>query len=186
MEIPITVHEGHLLGHLGWAEDGRFLLLLLQPLSNKLYRLGGVPFVGVGTFQYPHVVYAPAIVNDALLQNLAQLEWRKVYLAHEGAVAGMKTEDTSVSQLVSPVSEPSSTLTLPFHFDPRHLILQHPHMLVFDGNFSRLPDIAWTGDPPMALALLMKWTTGRNCIPEMMISAPAESWMFIHLGLCTN
>ncbi|KAI0752071.1 hypothetical protein C8Q74DRAFT_1308567, partial [Fomes fomentarius] len=141
-DIPTVTHKGKLLGHLGWVEDRRFLLLLLQQLPSdkgtERYRVDGLPLETFETVWFPHIVYAPAAMNDTMQhRQLAQSEWRKVYLAHEHVIATMKTEDTSVFQTVSPV--------------PEH---QHPAALTFDRRSSRLPDVGvtWTGDPPVILA----------------------------------
>ncbi|KAI0752074.1 heterokaryon incompatibility protein-domain-containing protein [Fomes fomentarius] len=178
-ELPLIKHEGQLLGHLGWVEDGRLLFLLLQPLrsdnillEDKLHMVG-VPLVGAGKFQLPHVVYAPTPLQDSLImQEPEVVKWKKVYLAYDVVAPTTNDEDTSI---FNPVVErpPLDQLYLPFHVDPRHLarLAQDRGVPKFDRIWSNLPDAhaARTGDPTNLVFEMTPW-----------------GWMRIHLGVCTQ
>lgn len=173
--------------------------MLLQPLPSenrlskgKLFKVG-LPLVGAGTFRFPHGVYAPTSLNEDMLQQLAVLTWRKVYLAYDVVNA----EDTeSGFRLASPGiladSECSSLgqLCSPFLFDLRRYLPQdrtqrnltagdssqwHPtHLFTLDSHSSKLPDVAWTGDPPALLAFRKRDRFARAI------------WMLLRLGVCTR
>ncbi|KAI0753618.1 heterokaryon incompatibility protein-domain-containing protein [Fomes fomentarius] len=181
-EIPIITHEEQRLGHLGWVEERTFLLLPLQPLlsgEDKVHRIG-VPLVGAGQIHFPHVVYAPTSLNDAMLQKSATADWSKVYLAYDSVAPTTKAGDTSVFHSVFPVPERPSFAQFysPFHFDPRHLA-QHPMLALGSHSSGSLEHhVTWTGDPPLTLPVDVSSSDSG--------SKRKVASLYIRLGICTR
>lgn len=133
----------------------------------------GVPLVGAGEFQLPHVVYAPTPLHDSLIMQEPEVaKWKKVYLAYDVVAPTTNDEDTSI---FNPLVErpPLDQLYLPFHVDPRHLarLAQDRGMPKFARIWSKLPyaHAARTGDPTNLVFEVLQW-----------------GWMCVHLGVCNR
>ncbi len=175
--IPSMTHQQQILGHLGWVENGRFLLSILQslPTDNSLSKdslyMVGVPLLGVGEIHFPRVVYASSALNDTMHQRSAQVEWRRGYLAYEHAATKVTTKAELVLGSTSHIRKRRGALIGPFQFDPRQLGTMGMELLDKD---SRLPSpgVRWNGEPPVLLTL--QWT--RLSVVQTTV---------IRLGVCT-